>query len=145
MERFWSKVDKSGDCWEWQAYKDRDGYGQFTFNKRDTGAHRVSYILEHGEIPEGSCVCHTCDNPGCVKPEHLFAASQGENMRDKTEKGRQSRGSKHYATKLVENDVRYIRKMLELGFKPRDIAEDFKVGMGVIYKIKGRKTWKHLE
>ena len=80
-ERFWKKVDKSGDCWEWTAAKNSRGYGTVRNNKKTLGAHRVSYELIVGEIPEGLDLDHLCRNPGCVNPEHLEPVTHRENVR----------------------------------------------------------------
>lgn len=92
-ERFWSKVDKSGDCWVWIASTSSKGYGKFWFRNWHWRAHRVSWILANGEIPEGMHILHECDNPPCVNPDHLTSGTQLDNMKDKVQKGR------HYETK----------------------------------------------
>lgn len=88
--RFWSKVEKSDGCWEWNASIFKlTGYGQFALEStRPINAHRMAWILEHGDIPDGMNVCHHCDNRLCVNPAHLFLGSQQDNMIDMTEKGR---------------------------------------------------------
>lgn len=88
IERFWSKVDKSGDCWEWVGYLNEKGYGKFRLNNKLQRAHRISYALKYGAIPEGMLVCHRCDNPKCVNPEHLFIGTTTDNARDSISKGR---------------------------------------------------------
>src|SRR5690349_3504200 len=87
-ERFWSIVDKSKDCWEWKNSLNQSGYGVFYQNSVGYFAHRVSYFLMNGEIPIGLLVCHKCDNPKCVNPEHLFLGTSKDNMLDKVLKGR---------------------------------------------------------
>ena len=90
MNRFWSKVDIKGpdDCWEWQASKKQTGYGAFSFNGKNWGAHRFSYFLEHGEFDQTLDVCHTCDNPPCVNPKHLWLGTASDNLSDMGRKGR---------------------------------------------------------
>ena len=79
-ERFWSKVDKSGDCWVWTAAPDTAGYGQFRFEGKNVKAHRVSFFFEHGYWPK--ITRHTCDNPPCVNPAHLLDGSYKDNTAD---------------------------------------------------------------
>lgn len=89
---FWSLVKKaSGDsCWEWLGGKDGKGYARVWRNGRRQGAHRVSYEITTGKIPDGLQVCHRCDNKMCVRPSHLFVGTQGDNMQDWTRKGKNS-------------------------------------------------------
>lgn len=87
-ERFWEKVDKRGpdDCWEWNGSRTR-GYGYFTIRKKATRAHRLSFFLEHGHWPQPECL-HSCDNPACQNPRHLWEGTQLDNIRDACQKGR---------------------------------------------------------
>jgi hypothetical protein len=91
-ERFWEKVDDRdpGGCHEWCAGRDKDGYGVFTAWGRPQRAHRVAWILNRGSIPEGMLVCHHCDNPPCVNPDHLFLGTHLDNVSDCKEKGRRA-------------------------------------------------------
>ena len=88
-ERFWAKVKKTDNCWEWTAHKLFNGYGRFSINKKPDYSHRVSWLIEHGEYPTGKHVLHTCDNPGCVRPEHLVLGTMSDNMADRDSKHRQ--------------------------------------------------------
>ena len=88
-ERFMSKVKQiPGGCWEWQGSKGKDGYGKLMVKRKNLRSHRVSYELFVGAIPKVLCVCHSCDNPLCVKPEHLWCGSHQDNMKDMIQKGR---------------------------------------------------------
>lgn len=93
--RFWSRVDKSNDCWTWLALKNHSGYGLFSINDKMYRAHRVSYTISVGEIPTGLLVCHRCDNPGCVNPSHLFVGTDSDNRLDSKSKGRTAKGDRH--------------------------------------------------
>jgi hypothetical protein len=92
--RFWSKVHKAEHgCWLWTASFRIGGYGNFMFRGKPHKAHRVSWILTHGEIPDGALVCHSCDTPACVRPDHLFLGTHQDNMQDMNAKGRHHRPS----------------------------------------------------
>ena len=103
-ERFWPKVNMGGApdylyCELWAAYRDKGGYGIFWFQGKQQGAHRVSWILEFGEIPEGEQVLHHCDNPPCVNPEHLYLGTPKDNMADMVKRGRHYQANKTHCDK----------------------------------------------
>ena len=83
IKRFWEKVDKSGDCWTWKASKNKQGYGRFGIGAgKAVNASRVSWSIIKGSIPEGMFICHKCDSPSCVNPDHLFLGSRQDNIDD---------------------------------------------------------------
>lgn len=149
-ERFWPKVDKRGpdECWEWKGWRNNRGYGCFLNGEgKNTTAHRVSYEINKGFVPDGVDVCHTCDNRACVNPSHLFLGTRSENMQDMYRKGRQNRprGERHQSAKLSENDVRMIRHFSDIGaMSQRQMASIFNVGHATIAKAIHQRTWRHL-
>lgn len=86
--RFWSRVRKGSACWEWVGARHTGGYGAISVNGHQERAHRVSWMIHHGEIPDGLWVLHRCDNPPCVNPAHLFVGSDADNLSDAIAKGR---------------------------------------------------------
>lgn len=86
--RFWSKVDKTGECWLWRGAKQAKGYGNVVYGGRLYRANRLAYVLANGPLPDEAVVMHTCDNPPCVRPEHLRIGTHQENTADMIAKGR---------------------------------------------------------
>ena len=103
-ERFWSKVLFGDGCWEWTAGKNNYGYGRLSIEDKMQGAHRVSWMLTHGEMPE-LYVLHHCDNRSCVRPDHLFLGTQTDNMRDRDAKGRHGNSNKTHCKRGHEFTV----------------------------------------
>lgn len=151
-ERFWSKVNKRGpdECWEWQAYRDKDGYGHIRADDpkhSDTPAHRVSYELTNGSIPDGLFVCHRCDNPACVNPAHLFLGTHQDNVDDMIAKGRKivARGESQHCSKLTAEQVTEIRRRYASGnITMYTLAVEWGMSVPTICNIIHRKTWKHI-
>src|SRR6185436_12399652 len=94
IERFWSRVNKTNTCWEWTAPNSVNKYGSFSVEGVLHKAHRVAFAIANGSVPSGVCVCHRCDNPACVRPDHLFLGTHMENILDRDRKGRVSRVSR---------------------------------------------------
>lgn len=143
-QRFWSKVDKSGDCWAWTAAKLNNGYGQFKVRSyKVVTAHRLSYEMANGPINDGLFVCHTCDNPSCVNPDHLFLGTPKDNAQDMVSKGRGKAGgpfigSANGNATLNETAVEEIRS-LPLSY--RALAKQFGVSKSQIARIKTGFAW----
>jgi len=96
-DRFFSKIHKLDTCWIWTDSVNNAGYGRIRVNRKDKMAHRISWEIHNGPIPEGMWVLHNCDNPPCVNPEHLWLGNHLDNVRDKVNKNRQARGILHRA------------------------------------------------
>lgn len=154
VERFWASVTPAGkhSCWIWHGTLHKDtGYGRLCVDNKDMGAHRFSYELHYGPILLTDLfVCHTCDNPACVNPSHLFLGTQKDNLRDMISKGRYYSGpriwgEKHPRHRFTENDVLEIRRLLTLQTLSRSrIAAMYQVSHAAIYSIWKRRTWKHI-
>lgn len=146
-ERFWEKVDKRGpdECWRWTAGKNRAGYGTIKVCEKTEKAHRISWEIHHGPIPEGMCVLHHCDNPACVNPVHLWLGDRDANNRDMTEKGRRARGEAHGISELTEQDVHGIHFLLDAGHSQRAIAYSYGVDQKTISRINTGETWGWLK
>lgn len=146
IKRFWEKVDRSaGDdgCWLWTAGKKRKGYGVFSLKSKDRTAHRVSWAIHTGSIPDDLHCLHRCDCPPCVNPAHLFLGTNADNVADKTAKNRQVKGESSTKAKLTEKQVIEIR--LNAGKSTAvELAKQYGVTSAVIRKVITRDTWKHV-
>lgn len=145
-ERFWAQVDKQGpdDCWPWTGCLS-NGYGLLYVNDKSCRVHRYSYELVHGPIPDGLFACHTCDNPSCCNPAHIFLGTTGDNTRDAARKKRMPYGETHHNAKLTETDVRQIRSEYADGLVSYSVlAARYDVSKQLIYRVIRRKAWKHI-
>ncbi len=142
-DRFWAKVDKSGDCWVWTAALLKTGYGCLRINRKTTRAHRVAYELSVGPIPDGALLRHTCDNPRCVKPAHLLLGDKRLNTQDAIERGQHKCGERDSKAKLTNQNVIEIREALARGETGRALARRFGVGESAISQIKTGKGRRH--
>lgn len=145
-ERFWQYVNKQDGCWNWLSYKDPNGYGRINYDGKPYLAHRLSYQINCGEIPVGKVICHRCDNPSCVNPEHLFLGEQADNVADMHNKGRARKrgqlGTEHHASKLSEKDIPAIRASTS---SVAALAEEYGVSRPTIHAIRVGKTWRHVK
>lgn len=141
-ERFWSKVDIKGpdECWNWKAGKNESGYGHFWLDQHNVKAHRVSWLLSNGDIPDKMCVCHKCDNPSCINPSHLFLGTNNDNVKDRNKKNRQYRaqGERHGRSKLTTAQVIEIRSDAR---PSKVIAEAYNISNNYVYDLKSKKRW----
>lgn len=130
-------------CWLWTGAADAKGYGRMHGNRK---AHRVSYELHVGKIPDGMCVLHKCDVPACVRPDHLFLGTQLDNMRDMFAKGRRPppSGERHPRARLTNKDVVSIRQRKAAGESNRDLAREYNMWPETIARLCAGKTWKHI-
>jgi len=137
--RFWRLVTKGepDECWPWRGATIRGGYGNFreTNPRRTVHAHRFAYELVCGPIPAGLMVLHTCDNPSCVNPSHLFVGTDADNMRDKTAKGRTPHGEAHWRHKFTDTQVLEIRRLAAAGMTYSAIGRLLGVGDWTVGRI----------
>lgn len=173
--RFWAKVTRNGStqphmespCWIWTAYKSKDGYGKFGVGGKMINAHRVAWTIANGPIPHdgsahGICVCHRCDNPACIRVDHLFLGTNLDNIRDRDSKGRHTplrgdmngarlhpesmtRGEAHHKAKLTDAKVIYIRaRHAQGGITQKQLAAQLGVSEVLIGGVIKHKRWKHI-
>lgn len=143
---FEKNVIRQEGCWGWKGRVDKANYGIMTCNSNigPTRAPRASYIIHKGPIAEGLMVCHSCDNPICTNPDHLWLGTSRDNDNDRVFKGRQAKGSKNGSSKLCEEKVKEIKQMLKDGFKNVFISEKYGVSRDTISNIKNGKSWTHV-
>src|SRR5579885_1393722 len=165
-ERFWRHVEKTDGCWLWTGQLNAYGYGTLRWDHRHgyrvMMAHRASYEIHIGVIPDSLFVCHHCDNRRCVRPDHLFVGTHADNMADMVAKGRStrgrrysdkprrvrklqpSRGENNANSKLSEEAVIEIFRLCQAGAVPRVVGEQYGVSRGAVECIKYGRNWAYL-
>lgn len=151
--RFWSKVNKLGEslCWEWNASVLQGGYGQYYFEGRNQKAHRVSWVISNGTIPNGLKVCHRCDNRKCVNPSHLFLGTQKDNIQDMLSKGRDNYvsgwkpliGERNPQAKITKEQVIEIRET-KWDIPYKKIGAKYGISAASVCLILNRTNWSHI-
>jgi len=136
-----STEDTTTGCLIWNGKKNASGYGRCASWKENIMVHRKSWEVNNGPIPEGYVVCHACDTPACVNPEHLFLGTQSDNHADMVEKGRNVRGAAHTLAKLTDEKVNAIRRDCRAS---QVIAEEYGVSRALINGIRKGTRWKHV-
>lgn len=143
-DRLMAGIRVDGDCWMWTRAVDRDGYGRIAIEGGNRKVHRAAFALWVGSIKAEHSVCHRCDRPACINPDHLFLGTQADNMRDMAHKGRRLGvkalfGERHGMAKLSNADVRAIRAAT---CTQAELARRFGVSAGTINMILRGKTWR---
>ena len=154
QKRFWKKVNFFGEngCWEWIACVDTNGFGMIFIDGGPRAAHRISWEVFNGEIPKGYsyhglCVCHKCDNPRCVNPDHLFLGTHTDNMKDMVKKGRSANhdGEKNGRSKLTRENVLKIRELHATGnYTYKNLASIYGVDYSTIRNIVVKVLWSNV-
>lgn len=153
-DRFWSKVDKNSEvfgddgqyptkCWIWTANKNPEGYGGFKLDGKERLAHRVSYLFANGEFDANLLVCHKCDMPSCVNPQHLFLGTPQDNSDDMISKGRDATRKGSDAV-LTEQRVIRIRRLVKEGIPTEELSKEYGVCEAAIKNAIKAKSWSHV-
>ncbi len=137
-------LDRQTCCWEWTGAIGRSGYAVFTRRSKAKSAHRISWELHCGAIPDGLCVLHRCDNRKCVNPSHLFLGTHKDNTQDAVAKGRMSRGDAVNTSRLTERQVRVIRARCADGASYSKLARRFGVTHQAVRSVALRLSWAHI-
>lgn len=153
---FWAKTNRSGECWVWTGRRNPKGYGlawnraRLTGNRRaDEGAHRIAWVLINGPIPAGLCVLHRCDNPPCIRPDHLWLGTKADNSADMKAKGRTYRptwiGAAVPTAKITDVIASEIRRKYATGSVTQaELARQYGLTPPTVSAVITRRTWRHV-
>lgn len=143
---FEKNVIRQDGCWDWKGYIARNGYAEIARSKNFSikHAHRISWMIHKGKIPEGLFICHKCDNPKCTNPDHLFIGTHQDNNKDRDEKGRTIKGEKVASSILNDEQVREIKNLLSLDHSTSEIAKKFAISTTTAKRINNGTLWKHI-
>lgn len=150
-ERFWRFVEKLGpdDCWPWKGNRLKFGYGRIGeggSGGKSLSAHRVSFEMHYGHIPDGKCVMHSCDNPECVNPSHLTLGTSQENTADRVRKSRSAinvvQGTENGKSVLTPDLVRYIRRSSK---SASAVGKEIGVSKSCVIGVRIGRTWSHVK
>lgn len=141
---FWSRVTKTEGCWPWRG-KSNGLHAEAWRRGKRILAHRAAWEIANGAIPKGMFVCHKCDNPPCVRPDHLFLGTPQDNNKDMATKNRSSHGSRNGQSKLTEQDVAALKTDYADGIKQRLIAEKYGVSRATVQRIVYGKGWVRVQ
>lgn len=157
-KEFLERVEKTDTCWNWTMKLNETGYGQVTIFGKCEPAHRVSYEMFVGDIPENYDIRHKCDNRRCVNPEHLEVGTRQQNINDKVERNRQAKGKAlaeaqsknrakgeaHGTAKLTEVDVVEMRLLYDFGESKQNLLTKYGISTSQLNSILARRLWKHV-
>lgn len=145
QDRFWAKVDMSGDCWIWTGDKNENDYGVLYLKESPFYAHRISWAIAHKEDPARMMVCHTCDTPSCVRDSHLFLGTAWDNNTDMINKGRGRwlSGQSQPLAKFTDSDVLHVRNLYATGkYTTQDLSSMYAVDNTTIHSILLGKSYR---
>ncbi|MEN6512251.1 MAG: HNH endonuclease [Chloroherpetonaceae bacterium] len=134
QDRFIKKTKNENGCWIWKAQIFPTGYGSFYLNGKSILAHRASYLLFKGEIPNGMCICHKCDNPSCVNPDHLFLGTHKDNALDRSSKGRHGQ-----TPKISHIEMEEVFNLYQNGYSQRELAKKYNLSQRSIFRYIRKK------